>query len=35
MREWIHLVDLDAAFGRGHNRELLAAIVGRLDVRWS
>ena len=30
--EWIHLVDLDAAFGRGHNRELLAAIVGRLDV---
>src|SRR5699024_2704884 len=21
--EWIHLVDLDAAFGRGHNRELL------------
>src|SRR3954467_5197340 len=31
--EWIHLVDLDAAFGRGHNRELLASIVGRLDVR--
>ncbi|GAA4905747.1 bifunctional 1-(5-phosphoribosyl)-5-((5-phosphoribosylamino)methylideneamino)imidazole-4-carboxamide isomerase/phosphoribosylanthranilate isomerase PriA [Streptomonospora salina] len=31
--EWIHLVDLDAAFGRGHNRELLAGIVGRLDVR--
>src|SRR3982751_6129229 len=30
--EWIHLVDLDAAFGRGHNRELLACIVGRLDV---
>jgi phosphoribosylanthranilate isomerase len=30
--EWIHLVDLDAAFGRGHNRELLAGIVGRLDV---
>jgi phosphoribosyl isomerase A len=30
--EWIHLVDLDAAFGRGHNRELLAEIVGRLDV---
>ena len=26
--EWIHLVDLDAAFGRGHNRELLAEIVG-------
>jgi phosphoribosylanthranilate isomerase len=30
--EWIHLVDLDAAFGRGHNRDLLAAIVGRVDV---
>ena len=27
--EWIHLVDLDAAFGRGHNRELQAEIVGR------
>lgn len=30
--EWIHLVDLDAAFGRGSNRELLADVVGRLDV---
>lgn len=30
--EWIHLVDLDAAFGRGSNHELLAEIVGRLDV---
>jgi phosphoribosyl isomerase A len=30
--EWIHLVDLDAAFGRGHNRDLLAEIVGRVDV---
>ncbi|MEO8888842.1 MAG: bifunctional 1-(5-phosphoribosyl)-5-((5-phosphoribosylamino)methylideneamino)imidazole-4-carboxamide isomerase/phosphoribosylanthranilate isomerase PriA [Jatrophihabitantaceae bacterium] len=30
--EWIHLVDLDAAFGRGDNRKLLAAVVGRLDV---
>jgi phosphoribosylanthranilate isomerase len=30
--EWIHLVDLDAAFGRGHNRELLAEIVGALDI---
>ena len=30
--DWIHLVDLDAAFGRGSNRELLAEIVGRLDV---
>ena len=30
--EWIHLVDLDAAFGRGSNAELLAQVVGRLDV---
>ena len=30
--EWIHLVDLDAAFGRGSNRELLAELVGKLDV---
>jgi phosphoribosyl isomerase A len=31
--EWIHLVDLDAAFGRGQNRELLASIVAELDVQ--
>ncbi|MEO6702025.1 MAG: bifunctional 1-(5-phosphoribosyl)-5-((5-phosphoribosylamino)methylideneamino)imidazole-4-carboxamide isomerase/phosphoribosylanthranilate isomerase PriA [Jatrophihabitantaceae bacterium] len=31
--QWIHLVDLDAAFGRGNNRELLAEVVGRLDVQ--
>ncbi|WP_205634616.1 bifunctional 1-(5-phosphoribosyl)-5-((5-phosphoribosylamino)methylideneamino)imidazole-4-carboxamide isomerase/phosphoribosylanthranilate isomerase PriA [Mycolicibacter kumamotonensis] len=31
--EWIHLVDLDAAFGRGSNRELLADVVGRLEVK--
>jgi 1-(5-phosphoribosyl)-5-[(5-phosphoribosylamino)methylideneamino] imidazole-4-carboxamide isomerase/N-(5'phosphoribosyl)anthranilate isomerase len=30
--EWIHLVDLDAAFGRGNNRALLADVVKRLDV---
>jgi phosphoribosylanthranilate isomerase len=30
--EWIHLVDLDAAFGRGSNAELLAEVVGALDV---
>lgn len=30
--EWIHLVDLDAAFGRGSNAELLAEVVRRLDV---
>src|SRR3954466_5204247 len=30
--EWIHLVDLDAAFGRGDNRELLADVVRQLEV---
>jgi phosphoribosylanthranilate isomerase len=31
--EWIHLVDLDAAFGRGSNAELLAEVVRTLDVK--
>ncbi len=31
--EWVHLVDLDAAFGRGSNRALLAQVVGELDVK--
>ncbi|MGH6653913.1 MAG: bifunctional 1-(5-phosphoribosyl)-5-((5-phosphoribosylamino)methylideneamino)imidazole-4-carboxamide isomerase/phosphoribosylanthranilate isomerase PriA, partial [Actinocrinis sp.] len=31
--EWVHLVDLDAAFGRGDNRELLAGVVARLGVK--
>jgi 1-(5-phosphoribosyl)-5-[(5-phosphoribosylamino)methylideneamino] imidazole-4-carboxamide isomerase/N-(5'phosphoribosyl)anthranilate isomerase len=31
--EWVHLVDLDAAFGRGSNAGLLAEVVGRLDVQ--
>ncbi len=30
--EWIHLVDLDAAFGRGSNRELITEVIGKLDV---
>ena len=30
--DWVHLVDLDAAFGRGSNAALLAEVVGRLDV---
>jgi len=30
--DWIHLVDLDAAFGRGSNAALLAKVVGRLDI---
>jgi phosphoribosylanthranilate isomerase len=31
--EWIHLVDLDAAFGRGSNRDLLHEVVAKLDVK--
>lgn len=31
--EWLHLVDLDAAFGRGENTELLAEVVGKLDIK--
>ncbi|OHV24449.1 bifunctional 1-(5-phosphoribosyl)-5-((5-phosphoribosylamino)methylideneamino)imidazole-4-carboxamide isomerase/phosphoribosylanthranilate isomerase PriA [Parafrankia soli] len=30
--EWIHLVDLDAAFGRGSNRDLIAEVVRSVDV---
>jgi 1-(5-phosphoribosyl)-5-[(5-phosphoribosylamino)methylideneamino] imidazole-4-carboxamide isomerase/N-(5'phosphoribosyl)anthranilate isomerase len=30
--QWIHLVDLDAAFGTGNNRDLLAEVIGQLDV---
>ena len=31
--EWVHLVDLDAAFGRGSNAHLLAEVVRQLDVK--
>ncbi|MGH3318043.1 MAG: bifunctional 1-(5-phosphoribosyl)-5-((5-phosphoribosylamino)methylideneamino)imidazole-4-carboxamide isomerase/phosphoribosylanthranilate isomerase PriA [Nocardioidaceae bacterium] len=31
--EWIHLVDLDAAFGRGSNRALLDEVVAKVDVK--
>ena len=31
--EWIHLVDLDAAFGRGSNAGLIAEIVAGLDLK--
>ncbi len=30
--QWVHLVDLDAAFGRGENRSQLADVVSRLGV---
>jgi phosphoribosyl isomerase A len=29
---WVHLVDLDAAFGRGSNALLLKDVIARLDV---
>ncbi|GAB3529189.1 bifunctional 1-(5-phosphoribosyl)-5-((5-phosphoribosylamino)methylideneamino)imidazole-4-carboxamide isomerase/phosphoribosylanthranilate isomerase PriA [Arthrobacter monumenti] len=31
--EWVHLVDLDAAFGRGSNLDLLSSVVGQLDIK--
>ena len=31
--EWIHLVDLDAAFGRGSNLELLAEVIDATDLK--
>ncbi|MER5884452.1 bifunctional 1-(5-phosphoribosyl)-5-((5-phosphoribosylamino)methylideneamino)imidazole-4-carboxamide isomerase/phosphoribosylanthranilate isomerase PriA [Streptomyces sp. NPDC001941] len=31
--EWLHLVDLDAAFGTGDNRALVAEITGAMDIR--
>lgn len=31
--EWIHLVDLDAAFGRGHNREVLRRVVDQATIK--
>lgn len=31
--QWIHLVDLDAAFGTGSNHDLLVEVIGALDVK--
>ena len=31
--QWLHLVDLDAAFGRGSNHEILAEVVGKLEIK--
>src|SRR5260370_4917049 len=31
--DWIHLVDLDAAFGRGSNGPQLADLITKLDVK--
>jgi 1-(5-phosphoribosyl)-5-[(5-phosphoribosylamino)methylideneamino] imidazole-4-carboxamide isomerase/N-(5'phosphoribosyl)anthranilate isomerase len=31
--QWLHLVDLDAAFGRGSNRDVIARVVAAVDVQ--
>lgn len=31
--QWLHFVDLDAAFNRGTNHELMAEVVGTLDIK--
>jgi len=31
--QWVHLVDLDAAFGRGSNAAQLATVVAALDIK--
>ena len=31
--DWVHLVDLDAAFGRGSNGPQLAGLIGRLTLK--
>jgi 1-(5-phosphoribosyl)-5-[(5-phosphoribosylamino)methylideneamino] imidazole-4-carboxamide isomerase/N-(5'phosphoribosyl)anthranilate isomerase len=31
--EWIHLVDLDAAFGTGSNYEILADVIRKIDIK--
>ncbi|UKA60201.1 bifunctional 1-(5-phosphoribosyl)-5-((5-phosphoribosylamino)methylideneamino)imidazole-4-carboxamide isomerase/phosphoribosylanthranilate isomerase PriA [Arthrobacter sp. FW306-2-2C-D06B] len=31
--EWVHMVDLDAAFGRGNNADLISAVVSQLNVK--
>jgi phosphoribosylformimino-5-aminoimidazole carboxamide ribotide isomerase/phosphoribosylanthranilate isomerase len=31
--EWVHMVDLDAAFGRGNNADLISEVVSQLTVK--
>src|SRR6478735_7172983 len=31
--EWVHMVDLDAAFGRGNNAGLISEVVSQLNVK--
>ena len=32
--EWLHIVDLDAAFGDGSNREIIRELAERTDPGW-
>uniref|UniRef100_UPI00211B1918 HisA/HisF-related TIM barrel protein n=1 Tax=Streptomyces caniscabiei TaxID=2746961 RepID=UPI00211B1918 len=31
--EWLHLVDLDAAFGTGDNRDLVTEVTRAMDIK--
>src|SRR5690625_7653670 len=31
--QWLHFVDLDAAFNRGSNHELMAEVISNLDIK--
>jgi 1-(5-phosphoribosyl)-5-[(5-phosphoribosylamino)methylideneamino] imidazole-4-carboxamide isomerase/N-(5'phosphoribosyl)anthranilate isomerase len=31
--KWLHLVDLDAAFGTGENQEVLREVIAKLDIQ--
>lgn len=31
--QWIHLVDLDAAFGKGNNSKILKEVIEKLDIK--
>ena len=31
--DWVHMVDLDAAFGRGNNADLISEVVSQLNVK--
>ncbi|MFJ9684293.1 bifunctional 1-(5-phosphoribosyl)-5-((5-phosphoribosylamino)methylideneamino)imidazole-4-carboxamide isomerase/phosphoribosylanthranilate isomerase PriA [Streptomyces bacillaris] len=31
--EWLHLVDLDAAFGTGDNRDVISEVTGAMDIK--
>src|SRR5690625_1241626 len=31
--EWLHFVDLDAAFNRGSNLEMMTEVINQLDIK--